>query len=542
MSADTERAIDRRLGTRDAGSRDREIRAPETNTLVPLFIGLMLAMLLAALNQTVLSTALPTIVGELNGVHQMTWVITAYILASTIVMPIYGKVGDQIGRRGLMFTAILLFVSGSIIGGLAQDMTWLIIARTVQGLGGGGLILLSQAIIADVVPARERGKYMGIMGSVFAVSSVAGPLLGGWFTEVIGWRWAFWINLPLGALALGAALIFLKLPRQARGAGRFDVVGMALMMVSSSCLILVATWGGNEYAWSSGVILGLIGATVATAYLFVMVERRASNPIIPLHLFKERNFNLTTTAGLFTGIAMFGVLGYMPTYLQMATGANATKAGLLMVPMMAGFLVTSIVTGQMVSRSGRYRMLPIVGSFVWSLALWLLSIMTVQTPVWLICAYLSLLGIGIGMGMQILVLIVQNSFPNREVGTATASNNFFRQIGASLGSAVVGSLFATRLVDLLAQRMPADALSAGGGSNRLTPELVSKLPPELHEPVVSSYNDALAPIFMYMVPLGIAAALLLWFVHEKPLATTIDREVAIEPATEGFVSLRNRAR
>ena len=532
MSTDAERVNDRALDS-DAPNN----RAPDNKALIPLFIGLILAMLLAALNQTVLSTALPTIVGELNGVDQMTWVITAYILASTVVMPIYGKVGDQIGRRGLMLTAILLFVGGSIIGGLAQDMTWLIVARIVQGLGGGGLILLSQAIIADVVSARERGKYMGIMGGVFAVSSVAGPLLGGWFTEVIGWRWTFWINLPLGALALAAALIFLKLPRQTRGPGRFDVVGMALMIVSSSCLILVATWGGNEYPWGSGVILGLIAATVATAYLFVMVERRTSNPIIPLHLFKERNFNLTTVAGLLTGVAMFGVLGYMPTYLQMATGANATKAGLLMVPMMAGFLVTSIVTGQMVSRTGRYRMLPIVGSLIWSVSLWLLSMMTVATPIWLICVFLSLLGVGIGMGMQILVLIVQNSFPNREVGTATASNNFFRQIGASLGSAIVGSLFATRLVDLLAQRMPADALSADGGSNRLTPELVAKLPPELHEPVVSSYNDALAPIFMYMVPLGIAAAALLWFVHEKPLATTIDGEVPIELAPESVVSL-----
>lgn len=507
---------------------------------IALFVGLMVAMLLAALNQTVLSTALPTIVGELNGVDQMTWVITAYILASTVVMPIYGKVGDQVGRRGLMLTAILLFVGGSIVGGLAGDMAWLIIARAVQGLGGGGLILLSQAIIADVVPARERGKYMGVMGGVFAVSSVAGPLLGGWFTEVIGWRWAFWINLPLGVLAFVVALVFLRLPKHTRGPGGFDVLGMALMIVTSSCLILVATWGGNKYSWTSETILGLAAGTFVTAYLFVMVERRAANPIIPLHLFKERNFNLTTVGGLLTGVAMFGVLGYMPTYLQMATGANATKAGLLMVPMMGGLLLTSVVTGQMVSKSGRYRMLPIVGSLIWAAGLWLLSTMTISTPIWLICASLAVMGAGLGMSMQILVLIVQNSFPNREVGTATASNNFFRQIGASLGSAIVGSLFASRLVDLLAQRLPAGGLSDGGGSNRLTPGLVAKLPLSLHEPVVSSYNDALAPLYLYMVPLGVIATILLWFVHEKPLATTIEQDAAIDAVAEDAVGIGGR--
>lgn len=503
--------------------------------LVLLFIGLMLSMFLAALNQTVLSTALPTMVGELNGVDQMTWVITSYILASTIVLPIYGKIGDLIGRKSLLIAAIAIFVAGSVIGGLAGDITWLIIARTVQGLGGGGLLILSQAIIADVVPARERGKYMGIMGGVFATSSVAGPLLGGWFTESIGWRWAFWINLPLGVIATVAAVLFLHLPAKNRTRPKLDVAGIALMATSTTSLILVATWGGNTYAWTSGVIIGLIIATVVAAVLFVRAEARAAEPVIPLHLFKDRNFNLTTAAGLLTGVAMFGALGYLPTYLQMATGANATKAGLLMIPLMGGLLLTSVVTGQMVSKTGRYRTLPIIGSVVIAGAMWLLSTMTIATPIWLICSYLAVLGLGLGMSMQILVLIVQNSFPNREVGTATASNNFFRQIGATLGSAVVGSLFASRLVHLLAERLPEGAMSGGGGTNALTPVVVAGLPDALRDPIVASYNDALTPIFWYMVPLGVIAAVLLWFVEEKPLATTIERDVVPEPIGEIFL-------
>jgi len=492
-----------------------------------VFAGLMVTMLLASLDQTIFSTALPTIVGELDGVDHMLWVTTAYILASTIMLPVYGKLGDLIGRKGLFIGAIALFIAGSIVGGLADSMSWLIAGRAIQGLGGGGLMILSQAIIADVVPARERGKYMGIMGGVFALSSVAGPLLGGWFTEGIGWRWAFWMNIPLGILAIVSAVVFLKLPKVAHDKPRIDFTGMGLLAIASTCLVLVTTWGGTTYDWDSLVIIGLIAGFVVAGIAFVMVERKAAEPIMPLHLFRDRNFNLTTIAGLITGIAMFGALAYLPTYLQMVTGVNATEAGLLMIPMMAALLVSSIVSGQLVSRTGRYKWLPIVGTSIVAVALALMSTMTPTLPIWILCSFLALMGLGLGMSMQILILIVQNSFPVREVGTATASNNYFRQIGASLGAAIVGSLFVARLTDLLAERMPAGAV-AGGESNSFTPAIVRDLPAAVRDVIVGSYNDALTPVFLYMVPLVIVAAILLCFVKEKPLATTIERDILPE--------------
>lgn len=508
-------------------STSKTISPPATTdrrSILLLFAGLMVTMLLASLDQTIFSTALPTIVGELHGVNEMLWVITIYILASTIMLPIYGKLGDLIGRKGIFIGAISIFILGSIIGGMAQDMTWLIIGRGVQGLGGGGLMLLSQAIIADVVPARERGRYMGIMGGVFALSSVAGPLLGGWFTDGIGWRWGLWMNIPLGILAIVSAIFFLKLPKHPRVQGRVDIAGMALLGITSTLLVLVSTWGGTKYSWNSPTILGMAAATVLCAVTFVWVEHKAEHPIMSLHLFKDRNFNLTTAAALITGIAMFGTLAYLPTYLQMVTGANATQAGLLMIPMMAGLLVTSIGSGQLVSRTGRYKWLPITGMFIVAVALVLLSSMTPALPVWVICAYLAVMGIGLGMSMQILVLIVQNQFPNSQVGMATASSNYFRQIGASLGSAVVGSLFATRLTSLLTERMSASGGSGSASMNSLTPELVRNLPTAVRDTVVGAYNDALTPIFIYMVPLLLLAGVLLFFIKEIPLATTIDSE------------------
>ncbi|MEU1529897.1 MDR family MFS transporter [Streptomyces fagopyri] len=486
-----------------------------------VFSGLMVAMLLASLDQTIFSTALPTIVGELHGVDHMLWVTTAYILASTIMMPVYGKVGDLIGRKSIFIAAISLFMVGSVVGGLADSMTALIIGRAIQGLGGGGLIILSQAIIADIVPARERGKYMGIMGAVFALSSVAGPLLGGFFTEGIGWRWAFWMNLPLGALAITAAVFFLHPHTRKQERPRIDVAGIALLAVASSALVLTTVWGGTTYAWTSAVILGLIALTVAAATGFVFVERRASEPVMPLRMFRERNFNLTTAAGLITGIAMFGALAYMPTYLQMVTGASATKAGLLMIPMMGGLLITSTLSGNLVSKTGRYKAYPIIGSVVVGVSLALLSTMTADTSVVVTCTYLGVMGIGLGLSMQILILIVQNTFPAREVGTATAANNYFRQIGASLGAAIVGTLFATRLTDLLTGAS-LGAGGTGGGANSLTPDAVHHLPAAVRDVIVNAYSDALTPVFLYLVPLLGIAAVLLAFVTEKPLATTIE--------------------
>ncbi|KJL30561.1 MDR family MFS transporter [Microbacterium oxydans] len=493
-----------------------------------IFAGLILTMLLASLDQSMFSTALPTIVGELDGVDRMLWVTTAYILASTIMLPVYGKLGDLIGRKGLFVAAISLFVLGSIIGGMAQDMTTLIVGRAVQGLGGGGLMILSQAIIADVVPARERGRYMGVMGGVFALSSVAGPLLGGWFTEGPGWRWGLWINIPLGILAIVSAVLFLHLPKNTAGRPKIDFAGMGLLAAASTSLVLITTWGGTTYDWNSAVIISLIAATIVTGVAFVLVERRAAEPIMPLHLFKVPNFNLTTIAGLITGIAMFGAIAYLPTYLQMVTGVNATEAGLLMIPLMAALLISSIVSGQLVSKSGRYKWFPVTGTAVIAVSLFLLSTMTPSLPVWVLCSYLAIMGLGLGMSMQILILIVQNSFPNSQVGTATASNNYFRQIGASIGTAVVGSLFVAKLNDLLTERLPAGAGAAAGGSNSFTPEVVRNLPDAIRDVIVGAYNDALAPVFLYMVPLVVVAAILLLLVKEEPLATTIERDIPSE--------------
>ncbi len=507
-------------------SLEQEVSKSDRKRILLVFAGLMVAMLLASLDQMIFSTALPTIVGDLNGVDHMQWVTTSYILASTIMLPVYGKLGDQIGRKGLFIFAIAVFIAGSIVGGLSGDMTWLIIGRTVQGLGGGGLMILAQAIIADVVPARERGKYMGIMGGVFALATVAGPLLGGWFTEGIGWRWAFWMNIPLGLLAIASAMFFLKLPKPVKRELDLDIAGMVLIGVASTCLVLTTSWAGNTYAWNSPVIIGLITVSLFAGYSFFLVERRAAEPIMPVQLFKERNFNLTTGAGLIIGIAMFGAMAYMPTYLQMVTGANATQSGLLMVPMMAGLLVTSIGSGQLVSKTGRYKWLPITGTAIVAGSLYLLSTMSPQTPVAMLCTYLTIMGIGLGMGMQLLVLIVQDTFPSSWVGTATAANNYFRQIGAALGSAIVGSLFVSRLNEVLTSTLPAS--DGAGSANSFTPSLVQSLPPEVKSIIVSAYNEALTPIFLLLVPIVLVAVFLLCFVHEKPLSTTIERDILPE--------------
>ena len=506
--------------------------------LALVFVALVLAMLLASLNQTILGTALPTIVGELNGATLMLWVITAFILASTVMMPIYGKLGDLMGRKWLLVGAISIFLVGSVIGALAPDMGWLIAARVVQGLGGGGLMILSQAIIADVVPARERGKYMGAMGGVFAFSSVVGPLIGGWLTEGPGWRWAFWFNVPLGILALFGAIYFLKSPAR-RGRPTLDIWGMILMALATTGLVLISSWGGSTLDWDDPRMLALIAATVLAAVGFVMVERRTAEPIIPMELFKDRNFNLATISGLLVSVAMFGAIGYMPTYLQMATGASATEAGLLMIPMMAALLGASVTSGSLVSKTGRYKWMPIAGTVIVAGALLLMGTVHAETAVWHICLNLGVLGLGLGLNMQILVLIVQNSFPLRQVGTATAANNFFRQIGATLGSAVVGSLFAHRLVELLTERLPAAGSGGAGGANSLTPELVHGLPDPVRSLVVESYNGALMPLFAYMVPLVLIATVLCCFVKEKPLATSLEPDVMPESLSEGNVLINS---
>ena len=499
-----------------------------------IFIALMLTMFLASLSQMVLSSAQPTIVGELNGVELLSWISAAYLLASTVTMPIYGKISDVFGRKPLIIIAILLFVAGSVVGGLATDMEILIIGRAIQGLGGGGLMILSQAAIADVVPARERGKYMGLLGAVFAVSSVAGPLLGGWFTDGPGWRWAFWMNIPLGLLALIAVIAYLHTPKAQAGRGRPDIFGMMFMAAATTGIVLIVTWGGSSLAWDSAEILWLIAGTAASVILFIFAESKAQEPIIPLMMFNDRNFNLTTIAAPLTAIAMFGAIGYMPLYFQMALGESAVAAGLLMVPMMAALLITSVVSGIVVSRTGRYKLMPIVGTFILAGGLYLMGTITLETEVWLICTFMAIVGIGLGLSMQILTLIVQNSFSNKMVGTATASNNYFRQVGGTIGTAVVGSMFVTRLHEQIAANLPAAAASSAGSKfGSLTPDVIRHLPDALRIPITLSFNEALIPLYTMLIPITLVAAFVLMFIKFKPLSTVVEHEVMPEALAEG---------
>jgi EmrB/QacA subfamily drug resistance transporter len=452
-------------------------------------------------------------------------VVTAYLLAATIAMPAYGRLGDLIGRKGLFLTAIGVFLLGSAIGGFAPSVEWLIVGRAVQGLGGGGLVITAQAIVADVVPARERGRYVGVLGGVFAVSSVAGPLLGGWFTDVLGWRWCFFVNLPLGAAALVVAAVVLRLPGgTARGRPRIDVRGITWSATAVTCLVLLSSWAGTTHAWTSPTIIGLAVGAVVSAWAFVRAERTAAEPVIPLRLFGDRTFVLATAAGLVLGVGLFATSSYLPTFLQMVGGNRASTAGLLMIPMMAGLLASSIVSGQLIARTGRYRAYPIAGMAVAGAALVLMSTMDAQTGRLLSSLYLLVFGIGVGLVMQVLVLVVQNAADPALMGTATAANNFFREIGASLGVAVVGSVFTARLTAGLAAALPP---GSGVRADGLTPDGVVALPAELRTAVVDAYASALTPVLGWLVPLFVVGVVLVALLPDVPLRTTL---ATVEPA------------
>lgn len=492
---------------------------------VMLVLGaLMVSMLMGSLDQTIVSTALPTIVGDLGGADHMLWVTTAFLLSSTAVMPIWGKLGDTVGRKYLFCGCVALFVLGSLLCSVATSMPMLIVGRAVQGLGGGGQMVLSQAIVADLFPPRERGKYMGIMGAVFGVSAVVGPLLGGVFTDLASWRMCFWINIPLGVLTFIPAALFLPHRRRTRWArGAFDLPGSVLMLVATVCFVLGISWGGTLFAWGSPVVVGLFVVAIAAAAAFVIVESRAADPVIPLGFFKNRNYLVCTVAGLFIMLGMMGVLAYLPTYLQIVDGLGAIAAGYMTLPMLLSITVASTASGFIASRVGRAKFMPVVGSALAAVAFLLLSLLTVDSSLLYLGVSLFMLGLGIGIGQQMLVLIVQNEFDVSLVGTVTATNNFFREIGATLGASLVGSLFTANLATQLAEKLdPLGGMAAlGVAADDLTPALVRGLDETVRLAVENAYNDALAPVFLCIAPLlALTFVLLLVFVKDRPLAST----------------------
>ncbi|WP_030598878.1 MDR family MFS transporter [Streptomyces fulvoviolaceus] len=501
----------------------RDTRDQHVSGNVLVSIGaLLLGMLLAALDQTIVSTALPTIVSDLGGMDHLSWVVTAYLLAATAATPLWGKLGDQYGRKKLFQTAIVIFLVGSALCGMAQNMPQLIAFRALQGLGGGGLMVLSMAIVGDLVPPRERGRYQGLFGAVFGATSVLGPLLGGLFTEHLSWRWVFYINLPIGAVALVVIATVLRIPSKATR-HVIDYLGTFLIAAVATCLVLVASLGGTTWGWGSPQIVGLAVLGVVLAVAFVAVERRAAEPVIPLKLFRIRTFTLSAVISFVVGFAMFGAMTYLPTFLQVVQGVSPTMSGVHMLPMVFGLLLSSTASGQIVSRTGRWKVFPVMGTAVTTLGLLLLHQLDENSSTGEMSSYFFVFGLGLGLVMQVLVLIVQNAVSYEDLGVATSGATFFRSIGASFGVAIFGTIFTNRLGDKLADAFQGTQLPSGISIDGLEsdPRGIAELPAALRPPALDAYASSITDVFLYAAPVALLGFVLAWFLREDPLRGSV---------------------
>ena len=479
-----------------------------------IFGALILVFLLASLDQTIVSTALPTIVGDLGGLQHLSWVVTAYLLASTVSGPLYGKFGDLYGRKVVLQTAIVIFLVGSALCGLSQNMAELIAFRAVQGLGAGGLIVTAIAVVGDVIPPRDRGRYQGIFGAVFGVATIIGPLLGGFFVDNLSWRWIFYVNLPIGAVAfmvIGAVFHATSATRE----HRVDYLGAALLASALSSIVLFTSLGGTTWAWNSPEIIALIVISFVSTIAFLFVESRAMEPILPLSLFRNRTFAVTSAVGFVVGLALFGAVTYLPLYLQIVKGVSPTKSGLQLTPLMLGLLITSVLSGQLISRWGKYRIFPIIGTAVVTLGMILLSRLDTGTSLRVVVVDMIVLGLGLGMVMQVLVLAVQNAVDYRMLGVATSGSTMFRSIGGSIGVSLFGAIFSNRLHTELAERLPGVRLPT-----TTTPGTIRALPAAVRDPYVHALTAALSPVFLVAAIVCSASFVLALLLPDVPLRKT----------------------